>query len=362
METTATTTTTTTTTTAADNAPLLVATPTLGAGDLLPNWFFTDSAGKEFSFHTDSVAGRCIVIAFCPRLSPAARDLLGLLAARDESLRAMGVRVYAVIGRSETRAPGPLPFPVLIDRDAQVGPNIGANGQDPQLIVLRHNNHFAGILSGDPAAQAADAVALVERLAAHGVTRSMEMHHPPVLLIPEVFSAQDCRDLIRIYETRGQVFMQGKQALDFIGADYKMRIPEHMREDRIDHFFFDKDTVGFLMNRMNRVLPEILRAFQYPITRYESLRMACYRGSRGGYGHGHRDNVPPHQHRRFAMSINLNTDEFEGGELRFPEFGDCRYRPESGTAIVFSSSLIHEALEVTAGTRYVFLLFLFGDR
>lgn len=61
------------------------------------------------------------------------------------------------------------------------------------------------------------------------------------------------------------------------------------------------------------------------------------------------------------MSINLNTEEFEGGELRFPEFGDQRYRPESGTAIVFSSTLLHEAMHVTRGTRYVLLAFLFGE-
>jgi len=47
--------------------------------------------------------------------------------------------------------------------------------------------------------------------------------------------------------------------------------------------------------------------------------------------------------------------------LRFPEFGDQRYRPENGTAIVFSSSLLHEALHVTAGQRLVLLAFLFGD-
>jgi predicted 2-oxoglutarate/Fe(II)-dependent dioxygenase YbiX len=61
------------------------------------------------------------------------------------------------------------------------------------------------------------------------------------------------------------------------------------------------------------------------------------------------------------MSINLNTEEFEGGELRFPEFGDQRNRPESGTSIVFSSSLLHEAMPVTARRRFVFLAFLFGE-
>jgi predicted 2-oxoglutarate/Fe(II)-dependent dioxygenase YbiX len=187
--------------------------------------------------------------------------------------------------------------------------------------------------------------------------------HPPVLLIPDAFSRDDCTRLINVFETRGQVFVEPQAARDFMkGADYKMRIPEHMREDRVDHFFYEKPTVAFLNNRLNRIVPEIFKAFQYRITKYEALRMARYEGHRGGHSHGHRDNVAPYLYRRFAMSINLNTDDFHGGELRFPEFGDQRYRPETGTAIVFSSSLLHEAMHVTAGRRFVFLAFLFGEQ
>ena len=126
-----------------------------------------------------------------------------------------------------------------------------------------------------------------------------------------------------------------------------------------DHFFFDKRMLAFLNNRFNRIAPEIAKAFQYQVRQSETLRVARYEGHRGGRLHGHRDNNPPALYRKFAMSINLNTKDFEGGELRFPEFGDQRYRPDSGTAIVFSSSLLHEALHVTAGHRYVLLAFLF---
>jgi predicted 2-oxoglutarate/Fe(II)-dependent dioxygenase YbiX len=89
------------------------------------------------------------------------------------------------------------------------------------------------------------------------------------------------------------------------------------------------------------------------------MRVGCYEGERGGELHGHRDNVEPTPYRRFAMSMNLNVQEFSGGELRFPEFGDQRYRPNNGTAFVFSSALLHEALHVTAGRRLVLLAFLF---
>jgi predicted 2-oxoglutarate/Fe(II)-dependent dioxygenase YbiX len=111
-----------------------------------------------------------------------------------------------------------------------------------------------------------------------------------------------------------------------------------------------------------RLFPEIRKAFQYNITRRERYRIGCYEGERGGEAHGHRDNTAPIvAHRRFACSINLNSEEFEGGGLRYPEYGDQQYRPATGEAIVFSSSILHEALHVTAGRRYVLLAFLYGD-
>ena len=61
------------------------------------------------------------------------------------------------------------------------------------------------------------------------------------------------------------------------------------------------------------------------------------------------------------MSVNLNAGEFSGGELTFPEFGPAKFLPGTGDACVFSCSLLHRALPVTAGTRYVFLPFLFDE-
>ena len=47
------------------------------------------------------------------------------------------------------------------------------------------------------------------------------------------------------------------------------------------------------------------------------------------------------------MTLNLNTGGYEGGALWFPEFGRQLYAPEAGGAVVFSCSLLHEALPVT---------------
>ena len=252
---------------------------------------------------------------------------------------------------------------MLCDRDGQVFRAFNANMRDlPTTVVLRANQHVMAILKSAPQAQATEALARIERLAADRRPVLMAPH-PPVLIVPDVLSPDDCLRLITVYETRGRTFMPPGAGIDYIGTDYKMRIPEYGRGDRIDHWIVDKDTATFLYQRMElRVLPEIAKAFQYRVTRWERLRIGCYEGRRGGELHGHRDDVAPTPYRRFAMSINLNTEEFSGGELRFPEFGDQRYRPESGAAIVFSSSLLHEALHVTSGRRLVLLAFLFGDR
>jgi predicted 2-oxoglutarate/Fe(II)-dependent dioxygenase YbiX len=60
------------------------------------------------------------------------------------------------------------------------------------------------------------------------------------------------------------------------------------------------------------------------------------------------------------VSLNLNA-EFEGGNLRFPEFGRRTFKPPVGGAIVFSCSLLHEATAITNGKRYAFLPFLYDE-
>jgi hypothetical protein len=75
----------------------------------------------------------------------------------------------------------------------------------------------------------------------------------------------------------------------------------------------------------------------------------------------HRDNTTAGTaHRRFAVAINLN-DDFDGGELRFPEFGRPTRRTRPGDALVFSCSLLHEVTPVTAGRRFCTLPFLHDE-
>jgi predicted 2-oxoglutarate/Fe(II)-dependent dioxygenase YbiX len=106
----------------------------------------------------------------------------------------------------------------------------------------------------------------------------------------------------------------------------------------------------------------VKRVFQFSATRIERLLVGCYEAETGGHFRAHRDDTARGTaHRRFAVTINLNAGEYEGGDLMFPEFGPRTYRAETGGAIVFSCSLLHQALPVTKGRRFAFLPFLYDD-
>jgi predicted 2-oxoglutarate/Fe(II)-dependent dioxygenase YbiX len=124
----------------------------------------------------------------------------------------------------------------------------------------------------------------------------------------------------------------------------------------------DPELLADLTGMVGRgVLPAVRKAFSFRATRFEGFKIACYDADVGGFFKPHRDNLSPATaHRRFALTLNLN-DGYEGGHLRFPEYGQHLYRPPAGSAIVFSGSLLHEALPVTKGRRFVLLSFLFGE-
>ena len=89
--------------------------------------------------------------------------------------------------------------------------------------------------------------------------------------------------------------------------------------------------------------------------------VACYAAEDEAHFRPHRDNTTKGTaHRRFAVSINLNSD-FDGGEICFPEYGPRTFKPAAGCAVIFSCSLLHAVTQVTRGKRYAFLPFLYDD-
>ncbi|MCH8998129.1 MAG: 2OG-Fe(II) oxygenase, partial [Proteobacteria bacterium] len=81
-----------------------------------------------------------------------------------------------------------------------------------------------------------------------------------------------------------------------------------------------------------------------------------------GHFIAHRDDTTPYSaHRRFAMSLALSTGDYEGGYVRFPEYGPQLFRAETGSAVVFSVSMLHEVTKITAGRRFILLGFFYSE-
>lgn len=320
----------------------------LETGDIAPAFRLTTESGEEIDPAADHISGKVLVLLFAGAAAALPEGLAGLA----EKARARGGRCFLIATASKDAPAG---FEPATDPDGKVASLYGARSA-PHVVVIAPNRHIASIGAEVPAAAAA-----LERIATQ---RAVATNHPPVLMLPDILSRADCQRLISIFAMQGHTFLEPGHGAPPAGmGDYKMRIPEYGRKDRIDHWIMTPETNAFIDDRLKRRLfPEIRKCFQYKITRREGYRIGCYEGERGGELHGHRDNTQANvAHRRFACSVNLNSEQFEGGGIRFPEFGDQEYSPQTGAGIVFSSSLLHEPMHVTSGKRYVLLAFLYGE-
>ncbi len=108
--------------------------------------------------------------------------------------------------------------------------------------------------------------------------------------------------------------------------------------------------------------PWCIAPFSSALRASNDISSGRYDAETGGHFSAHRDNTAPVvAHRRFAVTINLN-EGYEGGDLRFPEFGSQTCRASPGDAIVFSCSLLHEVTPVTRNRRYAFISFFYDER
>ncbi|MBC6417792.1 MAG: 2OG-Fe(II) oxygenase [Prochloron sp. SP5CPC1] len=181
----------------------------------------------------------------------------------------------------------------------------------------------------------------------------------PILVVPRIFEPELCQALIAYYNHHGgkdSGFMREVQGRTVATVDHNFK-------RRRDQTIEDESLRRAAMFRIHdRLAPEIKKAFQFDATRIERHIVACYDSTIGGFFNCHRDNTTKGTvHRKFAVSVNLNTGEYEGGMLRFPEFGGQTYTAPAGGAVVFSCSLLHEATPVTQGVRYAYLPFLYDD-
>ena len=257
-----------------------------------------------------------------------------------------------------TLAEADVAFPLLQDAEGKAAAAYRTNGMPTAFLLDANLRVRLSVPFDDGGALAMTVTSLLPELSwSDREVREVGLQ-APVLVVPDVLTAEQCAELITVWEEQGNE-ATGVEAS--AGGGRSEQLSSQMKRRR-DHVVTDPDRTRDLAQTIGRrVMPEIARAFAYRARRFEGFKIACYEASDRGFFRAHRDNLSPSTaHRRFALTLNLN-DGYQGGQLRFPEYGPDRYRPPMGAALLFSCSLLHEVLDVTAERRFVLLSFLFGD-
>jgi predicted 2-oxoglutarate/Fe(II)-dependent dioxygenase YbiX len=301
----------------------------IGVGERAPDFVLTDPSGSPARFYAHA-GGRPIALVFGPAgAGPLADELTRLVTGRED------------VAITSVAEPG-------------VAEAYGVDLEQATVVVLDPDLRVVGVFSGD---QPADIVALLNAAIHRGPDTEVR-DQAPVLFIPRVLDAEQRDRLIRVAEREGDV----ETGVERSAGGTRSEVLDASYKRRRDHTVRDPDLLRELSSVIGRrVMPEVRKAFAFRATRFEGFKIACYDASTGGFFRAHRDNLTPSTaHRVFALTLNLN-DAYEGGQLRFPEYGNQLYRPDAGVALVFSCAHLHEVRDVTAGRRFVLLSFLYGE-
>ncbi|MDO5641187.1 MAG: 2OG-Fe(II) oxygenase [Paracoccus sp. (in: a-proteobacteria)] len=344
-------------------------------GDPAPKFRQATATTPEFAF--DTLGGRYVLLCFFGSAAdPQSRAALAAMAGLsdlfdDENACFFGVTVDPAdpaTGRVEPRIPG---YRYFHDFDLAVSRLYGAAEQGASPPAggegLRMRRKWVLV---DPMLRVREVVDFasdgsdITRITA--IMRALPPPHrhagfevpAPILVLPHVFEPALCDHLVALYRADG-----GEESGFVRQVDGKtVGVNDRAHKSRRDHILQDSALINGLRSRfLRRVVPEIAKVHQFHVTRMERFIVSCYAADEGGHFRPHRDNTTSGTaHRRFAVSVNLN-DDFEGGEVSFPEYGPRGYKAPKGGAVVFSCSLLHAVSRVTAGERFAFLPFLYDD-
>ena len=330
-------------------------------GDPVP-WFSAPvMTGGSFDLHVS--AGRWVVLSFLgapgnPRAMAEIAELVRESAQFDEDHMVVGcVLTGQPDDATSLAALSSNKLFFIIDHDGSISRSFGA-AEMPRTVVLDPMlRAIADIGWDNPQGHSETVRAVLRSLPAIDASAGVPMF-APALMVPRVFSFELCDFLVQFYEQQGGI----DSGFQF-DIDGKTTTLSNWRLKRRKDVAVNAPEVRELIRTqvVRRVLPQIERYFQFQATRMDRYIVACYDSEDGGHFHRHRDNVNAGaQHRRFALSINLNNT-FEGCDLMFPEFGRKAYRPSEGGALVFSCGALHQVTPVTKGRRYAFLAFMYGE-
>ena len=329
----------------------------LRPGDKLPFCYGMDAQQRSWSF--EDQAGRASILLVAGDAPPS--DVAALIEAFAATSEVFATRGAVVRVLARACAPGWATAPPVDGAPlAHVMSSalFEAVAAPCVLVADRALRLVARLDARTPEAATAQALAALDALPFETARRVSAP--APVLVVPGVLDADACARLIARFE--GGEHREGAMAsVDAAGAPSRRIDLEKKRRRDLELDPAEPLHVEVVAALSARLAPEIAKAFHVQVAHLDRILLARYDDT-GGWFRRHRDNSSAHlAYRQFAVTLNLNTGEYEGGELLFPEYNDHRHAPPAGGALVFSASLLHEALPVKRGRRYVLLAFLHSD-
>ena len=329
----------------------------LAPGDRFPNFVLPDQTGEARSFLERAKGNPILIVGDS---DDAGLQALAQAAPKDAGFTVMALVPDAPDAAAARAARLQIDFPLLGDSAGKIREALrrmlGFGPRGAFAVLLDSNQRITAATTGldkaDLVRAAVDRIRAVPRVEAGLDLKGVA----PVLIIPNVLTPEDCRALIDRWERVGH---EEGEVASIVQGEQVSRVHKAMKSRR-DHRIMDEAVLRELMALIGRrIAPELDRAFGFTKFRFDRFIVTCYDAERGDRFNRHRDNqTPGTQDRRFALTLALNTGEYEGGGLTFPEYGPHRYDPPTGGAILFSCSLLHEALPVTKGRRFTLLNFL----
>lgn len=342
-------------------------------GDIAPSVDVKINDGTEF-FFDNTWCGYVLLCFLGSARDEAARAAVRFIRDRKRLLAGKDVLFFGVIGASaesgrEADGPDMAGLRFFLDDDGTISQLFGSDPVDPQSahaaeyyrrrwVLLDPMFRVAAIFPfGAGGAEQPELETYLAALRPPQQFAGFEIY-APILVIPNVFEPQLCQKLISLYDEHGGV---PTGTMHDVGGK-TVRILNRSFKSRADYVVPEGPLREELSRRvMRRVVPEIAKVHQFQVTRMERYIVGCYDAESGGHFSPHRDNrTKGTAHRRFALSVNLN-DDFDGGEVGFPEYGPRTYKAPAGGGVVFSCSLLHCVSQLTRGRRYAFLPFLYDE-
>ncbi|RCK43901.1 hypothetical protein TH25_20920 [Thalassospira profundimaris] len=326
-------------------------------GDLVPRIALPGLNDVAIDLTDQRIAGDSLILWTGKKL-PSADDLAKTVQFAEQMKKA-AIRLFLVVpghkGTLDEDFKRQLPddITVMFDPDNRLMPVFDISDQG--FVVIRPDGRLGGVFSSPDAPMNGFEMAVAycqahADMAASGVIQ----RQAPVLVVDNVLEPELCDQLLAYWRT-GE-----KQANNVSKGSQSNQAGDVAMKVRNDVVLLDEKLFNEVKNRIvKRVLPEIAKAFQFQTASMEALRIGNYHSKEKGFFGRHRDNKTTFTaHRRFAVSLNLNPLTYKGGQVNFPEYGQALYAPPQGGALVFSCSLLHEAMPVTEGERFGIFTFL----